>query len=74
MKKRVFGSALSRLEEAPLRLMEKEHYGSPWHELLNSDKLKETLDKAPELKDKLLNLLSTKKETKVENNNEEGEE
>jgi hypothetical protein len=72
--KRVFGSALSRLEEAPLRLMEKEHYGSPWHELLNSDKLKETLDKAPELKDKLLNLLSTKKETKVENKTVESEE
>lgn len=60
--KRVFGSALSRLEEAPLRLMEKEHYGSPWHELLNTDKLKETLEKTPELKEKLLCLLSTKNE------------
>lgn len=65
--KRVFGSALSRLEEAPLRLMEKEHYGSPWHELLNSDKLKETLDKTPEIKDKLLTLLSTKRERKEVN-------
>ena len=65
--KRVFGSALSRLEEAPLRLMEKEHYGSPWHELINSDKLKETLDKTPEIKDKLLTLLSTKRERKEVN-------
>lgn len=72
--KRVFGSALSRLEEAPLRLMEKEHYGSPWHELLNSDKLKETLEKTPDLKDKLLNLLNSKKEAKIDNKIVEAEE
>lgn len=33
---RLFSSALSRLEEAPLRLIEQEAHGSPWHELANS--------------------------------------
>lgn len=33
---RLFSSALSRLEEAPLRLMETQHHGSPWHELITS--------------------------------------
>ncbi len=30
---RLFSSALTRLDEAPLRLVEKENHGSPWHEL-----------------------------------------
>lgn len=32
MEERLFASALTRLEEAPLRLMEEGHYWSPWHE------------------------------------------
>ncbi|HTL68390.1 MAG TPA: hypothetical protein VL200_12065 [Lacunisphaera sp.] len=31
--KELFGSALSRLDEAPLRYVEHETYGSPWHEM-----------------------------------------
>jgi hypothetical protein len=31
---RLFSSALTRLDEAPLRLVEKENHGSPWHELI----------------------------------------
>ena len=32
--KRLFASALDRLEEPPLRFVEQETHGSPWHELL----------------------------------------
>lgn len=31
---RLFSSALTRLDEAPLRLVEAENHGSPWHELI----------------------------------------
>lgn len=47
---RLFSSALSRLEEAPLRLVEGVAHGSPWHELINSDSFKEALEKVPSLK------------------------
>lgn len=46
---RLFDSALTRLEEAPLRLVEDETHGSPWHELINSDAFKKALDKVPDL-------------------------
>ncbi|WP_313253390.1 hypothetical protein [Stenotrophomonas acidaminiphila] len=46
---RLFDSALTRLEEAPLRLVEDETHGSPWHELINSDAFKTALDKVPDL-------------------------
>lgn len=31
---RLFGSALDRIDEAPIRFVENETYGSPWHEFL----------------------------------------
>lgn len=46
---RLFNSALTRLEEAPLRLVEDVTHGSPWHELINSDAFKAALDKVPDL-------------------------
>lgn len=46
---RLFDSALTRLEEAPLRLVEEETHGSPWHELISSDAFKAALDKVPDL-------------------------
>lgn len=58
---RLFSSALSRLEEAPLRLMESEHHGSPWHELITSNQFKEALEKVPSLKDKFLSIFSRRK-------------
>lgn len=55
---RLFSSALTRLEEAPLRLMEKEHHGSPWHELMTSPQFQRALESIPELKDKFLEIMS----------------
>lgn len=46
---RLFDSALTRLEEAPLRLVGEENHGSPWHELINSDAFKVALNKFPDL-------------------------
>ncbi|MDH1193147.1 hypothetical protein [Stenotrophomonas sp. GD03958] len=46
---RLFNSALTRLEEAPLRLVEDVTHGSPWHELINSDAFKAAVDKVPDL-------------------------
>lgn len=54
LEKRLFDSALSRLEEAPLRLMDKNNHGSPFHEFFNSPQFARALDKFPELKDKLI--------------------
>lgn len=36
MEARLFASALTRLDELPLRFMDKETHGSPWQELLNN--------------------------------------
>jgi hypothetical protein len=51
---RLFSSALTRLEEAPLRLVEKETHGSPWHELFSSKQFQDALSTIPELKDKFI--------------------
>lgn len=47
---RLFGSALSRLEEAPLRFVEAENYGSPWHEFVRSPAFAKAVDSLPDLK------------------------
>ena len=55
---RLFSSSLTRLEEAPLRLLEETSHGSPLHELLNSKKVQNTIATVPALRDKMLDLLT----------------
>ena len=55
---RLFGSSLTRLEEAPLRLMEATSHGSPLHELLNSAKVQDAMNLAPEFREKVAQLLA----------------
>ncbi len=55
---RLFDSALTRLEEAPLRLVEASSHGSPWHELVGSEAFKKAVDVVPELRDKLAEISS----------------
>ena len=44
---RLFASALTRLEEAPLRMIDGEKsHGGPWHELVHSDGFKAALEKS----------------------------
>ncbi|MBO9535210.1 hypothetical protein [Herbaspirillum sp.] len=56
---RLFGSALTRLEEAPLRLVESETHGSPWHELISSAAFQKAIGVVPELKDKFVEIAKT---------------
>jgi hypothetical protein len=56
---RLFGSALARLEEAPLRLMDADNYGSPFHELTASPAFREALGVIPALRDKYSMILQT---------------
>jgi hypothetical protein len=44
---KLLASALTRLDELPLRLVETESHGSPWHELATSDVVKEAVRSAP---------------------------
>lgn len=53
---RLFSSALTRLEEAPLRLVETDHHSSPWSELFSSPHFQKALDTIPELRDKFIAL------------------
>jgi hypothetical protein len=51
---KLFGSALTRLDEAPLRLVETEQHSTPWQEFANSDAIKNALKLAPELQAKVI--------------------
>lgn len=62
---RLFDSALTRLEEAPLRLVDDESHGSPWHELISSDAFKTALDKVPDLGDVLDRIRRSKTDPKT---------
>lgn len=45
---RLLESALARLDEQPLRLVEPDNHGSPWHELLSSDVVKQAVRVVPD--------------------------
>lgn len=53
---RLFSTALSRLDEVPLRLVEPDTHGSPWHELANSNSIKDAFRSVPNFAEKVLNL------------------
>ena len=56
---RLFSSALTRLEELPLRLVESSTHGSPWHELLSSDTVKDAARLVPGFVDQVSALAKT---------------
>ena len=53
---RLFSTALSRVEEAPLRLVDDENHGSPWHEFIASPAFQKALDNIPEFRDKFIQI------------------
>lgn len=53
---RLFESALNRVEEAPLRLVDDASHGTPWHELAESSGFKNALKNIPEFRDKVFGL------------------
>lgn len=77
---RLFATALTRLEEAPLRLVENDPHGSPWHELFASKPFQNALESIPGFRDKFVEVakesLNTVKESvkSVKNHTDEAEE
>ncbi len=53
---RLFSTALTRVEEAPLRLVDHESHGSPWHELVSSEAFQSAMKNIPELRDKFIEI------------------
>lgn len=53
---RLFASALTRFDEAPLRLVDNDNHNSPWHEFFGSDAFQKAIDTIPELKDKFISI------------------
>lgn len=49
----LFATALGRLDELPLRLVERDVHGSPWHELVTSPEFKGAVEAFPSLKEKI---------------------
>lgn len=47
MEAKLLASALARLDELPLRLVEAHNHGSPWHELASSDVVKKAMKEVP---------------------------
>jgi hypothetical protein len=58
---RLFGSALTRLEEAPIRLVEARSFSSPLHEFISSDEIKKAFDTIPAFKEKIMELVNEAK-------------
>lgn len=58
MEARLLSSALGRLDELPLRLVETEAHGSPWHELASSPIVKNAMSLVPEFADQVRELAS----------------
>jgi len=54
----LFRSALTRLDEAPLRLVESEHHGSPWAEMFNSKVVQDAVKFAPDLPAKIMGVIN----------------
>ncbi len=58
LERQLLQSALSRLDEQPLRLVESASYGSPWHELLGSDVVKDAAKTVPGFVEKVMTFAS----------------
>lgn len=53
----LFSSALKRLDEEPLRLVERSNHGSPWSEMLSSPTVIKALDLLPDSKDQIMQIV-----------------
>ena len=59
LERRLFEGALTRMEEQPLRFVETENYGSPWHELTASPVFARALEMVPGLLEKFTSVTAT---------------
>lgn len=58
MEAKLLTSALTRLDELPLRLVETDSHGSPWHELASSDMVKQAMKAVPGFAEQVKDLAS----------------
>lgn len=56
----LLSSALTRLDELPLRLVETHSHGSPWHELLSSEQVQKALKTIPNFAEEIKSLANSK--------------
>ncbi|MCI4410888.1 MAG: hypothetical protein JHC38_04355, partial [Thiotrichales bacterium] len=56
---RLFATALTRLEEAPLRLVDEAIYGSPWAEFIASKQFQGAMESMPELKERFIGFVQS---------------
>jgi len=63
MEAQLLASALNRLDEQPLRLVESDSHGSPWHELAASDVVKQALRAVPGFAGQIKELSATAMDT-----------
>lgn len=57
---KLLASALQRLDEQPLRFVEHKTHGSPWHEMLDSDVVKEAIKIVPGFAESIAGMAKTK--------------
>lgn len=58
MEAKLLTSALTRLDEQPLRLVEADSHGSPWHELASSNVVKQAMKAVPDFAEQVKDLAS----------------
>ncbi len=58
MEAKLLTSALTRLDELPLRLVETDSHGSPWHELASSNVVKQAMQAVPGFSEQIKDLAS----------------
>jgi hypothetical protein len=58
MEAKLLTSALTRLDELPLRLVEADSHGSPWHELASSNAVKQAMRLVPGFSEQIKDLAS----------------
>lgn len=58
MEAKLLTSALTRLDELPLRLVETDSHGSPWHELASSSVVKQAMQAVPGFSEQIKDLAS----------------
>ena len=58
MEAKLLTSALTRLDELPLRLVETDSHGSPWHELASSNAVKQAMRAVPGFSEQIKDLAS----------------
>ena len=56
MEAKLLTSALTRLDELPLRLVETDSHGSPWHELVSSNEVKKAMKTVPDFAEQVRSL------------------